>query len=623
MSTEMNYSTRSHLNTTSLSEAIATQIETSAGNCDGSFGTSYAEECHSGGQSEVGSSDSMGSYDDTYRHNLSKTGTPTSDESPYLCLLSSDDEDIQLMFSWSQGKAHLLDFVLGKDHIEQLARETGFIERNTGFKPCAYVAAMLGVSLQQHQGDSKRVKCLWEAYNKENQKMNPLAKAIQKTTLFMRINKPEALIFALKLVNEFFTACKEYFSADKLGGITAWYQENVLEEHGFNDLALTDGTCVPVVSRTEKEMDCKAAGRKLSQRATNSSHCRANSSEAKAVKAHVRFDLLRFIPDMAFLGSGVSPELPPVQEMTDSESISIHDRASDSREHRQKMRSAGRQYIYRGRTNHTFTITKASDDEGHSKPELVGKKLRDVERGYGVLDLVVNSGTKQKPVLERVILSERPKQAKKEGSYHVLFTSLEKSQLPASLAILYYELRWAQECTCFKNLKSTCSFCCVNSGKKEIIVSFLCFAWIAFAIKYWFWAASQSRLYSKKTENPEASSFNRNPAGEIERIARAALDPKADKVRLPPMLSFDKVFRHIDVDLLMSYIRDALSGKERTTLWRDRTAITDSLLNPAGDFFRDNVAYVRTLRGRKDIRVKLAVICYESMHRKRRSPQVA
>ena len=73
----------------------------------------------------------------------------------------------------------------------------------------------------------------------------------------------------------------------------------------------------------------------------------------------------------------------------------------------------------------------------------------------------------------------------------------------------------------------------------------------------------------------------------------------------------------------MSYIRDALSGKERTKLWRDRTAITDSLLNPAGDFFRDNVAYVRTLRGRKDIRVKLAVICYESMHRKRRSPQVA
>ena len=117
MSTEMNYSTQSHLNTTSLSEAIATQIETSAGNCDGSFGTSYAEECHSGGQSEAGSSDSMGSYDDTYRHNLSKTGTPTSDESPYLCLLSSDDEDIQLMFSWSQGKAHLLDFVLGKDHI--------------------------------------------------------------------------------------------------------------------------------------------------------------------------------------------------------------------------------------------------------------------------------------------------------------------------------------------------------------------------------------------------------------------------------------------------------------------------------------------------------------------------
>ena len=63
MSTGMNYSTRSHLNTTSLSEAIATQIETSAGNCDGSFGTSYAEECHSCGQSEVGSSDSMGSCD--------------------------------------------------------------------------------------------------------------------------------------------------------------------------------------------------------------------------------------------------------------------------------------------------------------------------------------------------------------------------------------------------------------------------------------------------------------------------------------------------------------------------------------------------------------------------------
>ena len=52
MSTGMNYSTRSHLNTTSLSEAIATQIETSAGNCDGSFGTSYAEECHSCGLSK-------------------------------------------------------------------------------------------------------------------------------------------------------------------------------------------------------------------------------------------------------------------------------------------------------------------------------------------------------------------------------------------------------------------------------------------------------------------------------------------------------------------------------------------------------------------------------------------
>lgn len=171
MSTEMNYSTRSHLNTTSLSEAIATQIEASAGNCDGSFGTSYAEEYHSGGQSEVGSSDSMGSCDDTYRQNLSKTGTSTSDESPYLCLFSSDDEDIQRIFSWLQGKAHLLDFVLSKDLIEQLARETGFIERNTGFNPCAYVSAMLAVSTQQHQGDSKRVKCLWEAYNKENQIM--------------------------------------------------------------------------------------------------------------------------------------------------------------------------------------------------------------------------------------------------------------------------------------------------------------------------------------------------------------------------------------------------------------------------------------------------------------------
>ena len=481
----------------------------------------------------------------------------------------------------SHHTALLLEKVFHPDHLNEMARRTGFVQRQRHFDVPCYVAAWWVIHFDNLNGYNKRFASLYDAYRDlviaKSGKNEQEPDIISKSAFYQQLQKPEAARFASMLLSEVMTANILQYPAEALGGINAYFQQtfNVCVGNGASlRLDVSDGSVLGVVPRAANNMDCKASGRQKQPRA-NTGGEREPQPEAASTKLHVGMDSTSGAPYYYYLGSGVSNELAPIQVMAIPDLLSVHDRAADSKEHRRFMSAENGNYLYRMTNHHVYKVVQAKD--GLTGEDLTlhlkGKKLkeiRDMENAYTLLDLAVSvplAGNQE--VTERVIMCQGLDDENGKHTYQVLATNLTAEKLPAVVAPFVYGLRWYVENETFRNAKSTCALSCINSGNASIITQCFCFSLIVFGCKRNLWAATQSTLYAD-AKDPDVQAFKADPEAAIRNIVAAVEDPDITSVQLPPSISLEKVCRSRD-PRIKEYFLGIIAGRGRKYLWQLRT----------------------------------------------------
>ena len=196
------------------------------------------------------------------------------------------------------------------------------------------------------------------------------------------------------------------------------------------------------------------------------SHRFARESRNNSIKAHAAFSVLKEVPAYICIDEGRSDERRFCLYEQYRRILWILDRGCIKLQMLREIEEGGGHYICRGRCNLTALIKEAYDGDGNPLPELVGRSCQEAvdEEMDTTLDLIVTKDDYTFRVVK--VYNEETRE------WMVLVTSCRRDQLAADQVRYFYILRWKNTELNFKQFKSINSFHSVNSGLKEIVMTF-------------------------------------------------------------------------------------------------------------------------------------------------------
>ena len=216
--------------------------------------------------------------------------------------------------------------------------------------------------------------------------------------------------------------------------------ERITKKLGVTDVFALDGTESSVYDRCSCSADpfpCRGGKGRHRTAGKAGSHRFARESRNNSIKAHAAFSVLKEVPAYICIDEGRS----------DERRFCLYEQ-------------------YRRICNLTALIKEAYDGDGNPLPELVGRSCQEAvdEEMDTTLDLIVTKDDYTFRVVK--VYNEETRE------WMVLVTSCRRDQLAADQVRYFYILRWKNTELNFKQFKSINSFHSVNSGLKEIVMTF-------------------------------------------------------------------------------------------------------------------------------------------------------